>query len=153
MTNRLCAAVSALALALATSACFGFERRSGSPTAPSAAGGSQLLGVWTSDSIIPSAESCTDFKWEVTEQSANTAAGNFSATCASGLKLQGRASGVLSGSDVMWTATGTASAADLPSCAISLSGTAKIEVDQIRVPYSGMTCLGPVSGVEILKRK
>jgi hypothetical protein len=53
---------------------------------------------------------------------------------------------------VQWTGTGTATAPDLPSCAISLSGTAELGTDSIRIPYSGTTCLGPVSGVEILKR-
>jgi hypothetical protein len=103
--------------------------------------------------VVPSPSTCTDFKWNVTEQSANSARGSFSATCASDLKLSGTAQGTLSGSVVNWSAQGTASAAGLPSCAISLVGTAEIGVDSIRVPYSGDTCAGRVNGVEILRRQ
>jgi len=34
-----------------------------------------------------------------------------------------------------------------------LSGTAELGVDSIRIPYSGTTCLGTVSGVEILNKR
>jgi hypothetical protein len=151
MKHIVLATISIVALA-AAGACIGFERSS-SLNAPSGVGINGLLGVWTSDSIVPSPNTCSDFKWEVTENTATTAAGNFSATCAGGLKLAGRANGTLAGTDIAWTATGTATAADLPPCAISLNGTAKLETDHIRVPYSGTTCLGPVSGTEILRRK
>ena len=33
-----------------------------------------LLGNWTSSNLIPGANACTDFKWNVTEQTGNTAA-------------------------------------------------------------------------------
>jgi hypothetical protein len=57
----------------------------------------------------------------------------------------------LSGTIVNWTATATAAGAGVPTgCAISLAGTAVFEGSQIRIPYSGTTCLGPVSGTEIL---
>jgi hypothetical protein len=151
MQRTVISAISVLALG-AASACIGFERSS-SLNEPSAVGVSGLLGLWSSDSLVPSQNACSDFKWEITESTANTAAGNFSATCAGGLKLAGRANGTLTGNDIAWTANGTATAADLPPCAISLSGTAKLETDHIRVPYSGTTCLGPVSGTEILRRK
>jgi hypothetical protein len=52
----------------------------------------------------------------------------------------------------MWSAVGNATASDLPACPISLNGTAELGSDSIRVPYSGDTCLGKVSGVEVLKR-
>ena len=39
------------------------------------------------------------------------------------------------------------------ACAITLTGTAELGTDSIRVPYSGDTCLGNVSGVEILKKR
>jgi hypothetical protein len=59
----------------------------------------------------------------------------------------------VSGSTVTWTATATASAAGFPQCPIALSGTATIESDsQIRVPYTGTTCLGAVSGTELLRK-
>jgi hypothetical protein len=99
-------------LALAAAGCFGFERKS-TVTAPTATGISALLGNWSSSGIIPASNSCSDFKWSVTEQTTNTAGGTFSATCANDVKLSGTAQGALSGSVINWTADGTATAAGL----------------------------------------
>ena len=139
-------------VAIAASGCLGFERRS-TATAPTASGIGALLGNWTSGNVIPAPGTCTDFKWNVTEQSTNTARGSFSATCANDLKLAGTAQGTLSGSVINWSAQGTANASGLESCAISLVGTAEIGIDSVRVPYSGDTCAGKVSGVEVLRRR
>jgi hypothetical protein len=141
-----------LAVAASTTACFGFERGN-SATGPSAAGVGALMGNWTSSSLIPTPSTCADFKWNVTEQTATAARGSFSATCANDLKLSGTAQGTLSGSSIEWSAEGVASAAGLSGCAITLRGTAEIGVTSIRVPYSGDTCLGKVSGVETLSRR
>jgi hypothetical protein len=151
MKHILTLCVSA-AVALAAAGCIGFERKS-TVTAPTASGVAALMGNWTSANIIPSASTCTDFKWNVTEQTGNSASGSFTATCANDLKLTGTAQGTLSGSLVNWTAQGTATAAGLASCGISLSGTAELGTDSIRVPYSGETCLGRVSGVEVLRKR
>jgi len=136
---------------VASSACFGYERTS--TLGPSSTGIAALLGSWTSSNVVLSASSCSDFKWDVTQQTGNTASGTFSATCAGALKVAGNANGTLSGSTVTWDAQATASVPGLPSCAISLTGTAELGVDSIRVPYSGDTCLGKVSGVENLKKR
>ena len=141
-----------LAVAGSTAACFGYERGK-SPTSPSAGGSGSLMGNWTSSSLIPTPSTCADFKWNVTEQTASSARGSFSATCANDLKLAGTAQGTLSGSVINWSAQGTATAAGLPSCAVSLTGTAEIGIDSVRVPYSGNTCAGSVSGVEVLRRQ
>jgi hypothetical protein len=111
-----------------------------------------LLGTWSSASVLPSPDSCTDFKWEVTEQNGASASGNFSATCPGGLLMSGTARGTTLGSTISWTANGAATTAGLPACAIALTGTASLETDRIRVPYSGTTCLGAVRGEEILRR-
>jgi len=140
-----------LSVAAAAAGCIGFERKS-SVTGPSATGISALLGNWSSASLIPSPNACTDFKWNVTEQTATTAKGSFSASCTGDLKLSGTAQGTLSGGGISWTAQGAGSAPGLPSCAISLTGTAELGLDSIRVPYTGDTCLGKVSGTEILRR-
>jgi hypothetical protein len=140
-----------LALAASAAGCIGFERKS-TVTGPTASGLSTLMGNWSSTNIIPAPGSCTDFKWNVAEQSANSAKGSFSATCAGDLKLQGTAEGALSGSTIDWKAQGIGTAPGLPSCNIALTGTAEIGIESVRVPYSGDTCLGKVSGVEILKR-
>jgi hypothetical protein len=150
MKKTLYAGVCCL-VAVATSACFGYERKS-TPTEPTTTGVAALLGSWTSSSAVPSPSTCTDFKWNVNEQTSTSAKGSFSATCANDLKLAGTAEGTLSGSTIRWTAAGAASAPGLPSCNVSLSGTAEIGIDSVRVPYSGDTCLGKVNGVEILKR-
>lgn len=140
-----------LSVAAAAAGCIGFERKS-SVTGPSATGISALLGNWSSSSLIPSPNACADFKWNVTEQTATTAKGSFSASCTGDLKLSGTAQGTLSGGGISWTAQGIGSAPGLPSCAISLTGTAELGLDSIRVPYTGDTCLGKVSGTEILRR-
>jgi hypothetical protein len=131
------------------SGCIEFERKSS--LGPSGTG--TLLGNWTSGSLVPQPNQCSDFKWNVTEQNGNSASGTFSASCAGDLELSGTAQGTLNGSVVTWTAQANATAPGLSSvCPISLSGTAELLVDSIRIPYSGTTCLGPVSGVETLKR-
>ena len=141
----------ALLAATAASGCIGFEHKS--TLGPTATGIRALLGTWSSSNLIPAASSCSDFKWSVTEQTGTSASGSFSATCAGDLRVSGVARGQLSGSTITWSAEGNASAPGLTSCAISLSGTAELQTDSIRVPYSGDTCLGKVSGVENLKRR
>ena len=151
MKNHVLATL--LCLSLAASGCVGYSSKTTS-TGPTTAGVAALMGNWVSAgaSLIPSPSSCTDFKWNPTEQTSNSAKGSFSASCAGDLKVSGTASGTLSGSVVTWTAQATASVPGLPSCPISLSGTAELGSDSIRVPYAGDTCLGKVSGVEILKK-
>lgn len=139
-----------LACSTAVAACTSFEHSS-TTTGPSSI--SALGGLWTSGNVVPSPDSCTNFQWNATEQTPTSARGSFSATCAGNLKLQGTAEGTLSGSTIKWTATGNASAADLPSCPFTLSGTAEPGPSSVRIPYSGDTCLGKVSGVEVLHRK
>ena len=150
--KKLAQLVVCLSLAVSTAACFGFERTS-TPAAPSAAGVGSLMGNWTSSSLVPSPSSCSDFKWNVTEQTGTTAKGSFSATCAGDLKLTGTAQGTLNGSTIQWSANALANAPGVTNCSVSLTGTAEIGVTSIRVPYSGDTCLGKVSGVETLSRR
>lgn len=143
-------------LACATAAgCYGYDSKTIAPTSAAAPTADALVGTWKSAStnIIPSASSCTDFTWTPSQQSATAAAGSFNATCAGGLHAVGTASGTLSGTTITWQAQGTASTPDIASCAITLTGTAELGATSIRVPYTGNTCLGPVSGVEVLDKK
>jgi hypothetical protein len=142
----------ALVLAAFAAGCFNLERKSTitAPTDPQSL--AALLGNWTSSSVLPSADSCTDFSWQVTEQTGNSASGTFQGTCPGGLALTGTAQGTLLGSTVTWTASGNATAPGLPTCAFTLSGTALLEGSTIRVPYSGQTCLGPVQGEEVFTK-
>jgi hypothetical protein len=150
MRKNLCLVTLVCVGAAAASGCIGYERRSS--VSPTATGTAALLGNWSSSSALPSPTSCTNFRWNVTEQSGNTASGTFSATCAGNLQVAGTANATLSGSTVTWNAAAAASVPNLPSCPITLTGTAEIGVDSVRVPYSGDTCLGKVSGVEILRK-
>ncbi len=151
MNNRLLILV--LSLAAAAAGCTGVEHTS-SPTSPSAGGISALMGSWSSSSLIPTPGTCTAFKWDVTEQTATTAKGSFSATCPGDLKLAGTAEGSFTSSAaIAWSADGNATAPGLTSCAIKLTGTASLGTDSIIVPYKGTTCLGPVEGIETLRKR
>jgi hypothetical protein len=151
MRNYIFASV--LALSVAVAGCASFEHTS-TDTGPSSTGVAALMGAWASaSSVIPSPSTCSDFKWNPTELTATTARGSFSATCAGNLKMAGTAQGVLSGSVITWSAQGDATGSDGIACRITLTGTAEIGANSIRVPYSGDTCVGKVSGVEILNKK
>ena len=141
----------ALALAVAVAGCTSFEHRTTSPSSTGIAG---LMGTWASasSSPIPSPASCSDFKWNATELTGTSAKGSFSASCAGGLTVAGTAQGTLNGSVISWSAEGDATTAGI-ACRITLTGTAELGANSIRVPYSGDTCLGKVSGVEILNKK
>jgi hypothetical protein len=150
MMKKLALVAAVSLIAASTTACLEFEHKSS--LGPTTTGIGALAGSWSSSNLIPSASTCTDFQWNVTDQTATSAGGSFSATCPGDLKVTGTARGVLSGSGITWTAQGNATAPGLTSCAITLTGTAELTTDSIRVPYSGDTCLGKVSGVENLKR-
>jgi hypothetical protein len=146
----------AVAVSVAVAGCTSFEHTS-TTTSPSGTGVAALMGTWASASAaangIPTISTCVDFKWNATEQTATTAKGSFSATCAGDLKVSGTASGTLTGSTIAWGANGTTTLPGQTACPVTLTGTAELGANSIRVPYSGSTCLGPVSGVEILNRK
>lgn len=151
MKNRTLLAALSLTAMVATG-CIGFERET-SVTGPSAAGTGTLLGNWSSSNLIPSATACTDFKWNVSEQTPISARGAFSATCPGDLKFTGTAQGQFTTTGtIAWSGQANATGPGLTSCAVNLSGTAELGVDSIRIPYSGTTCLGNVSGVEILRK-
>lgn len=151
MKNRILLGL--LSIAAAAAGCVGFERQS-SLTAPTIAGNSSLLGSWTSSSLIPTPSTCTDFVWNVSEQTATSAKGAFSATCAGDLKVTGTAQGAFTSPvAIAWSAQGNATAPGLTSCTVSLTGTAALGTESISVPYAGDTCLGRVSGIETLRRR
>ena len=151
MKNRIL--VAALSLAVISAGCIGFEHDS-SLTGPTAAGNGALLGNWSSSNLIPAPSSCTDFKWNVTEQTAASAKGSFSASCANDLKVTGTAQGAFTtAGTITWSGQANATAPGLTSCAVTLNGTAELMVDSIRIPYSGDTCMGKVSGVETLSKR
>jgi len=149
-----CAGV--MAAAVITAGCFEFSRNATSITGPTSSTGfsvSSLSGTYRSATVtsIPSPESCTNFTWSVSEKTANSAKGNFSATCAGGVQVAGTAQGTQTGANIAFQVNATATQGGA-SCAISIGGTAVIETNQVRVPYTGTSCFGNVSGTEILKR-
>ena len=152
MKNYVLATI--LCAAAAAAGCVGYSSKTTS-TGPTAAGVAALMGNWASAgaSVIPAPSTCTDFKWNPTEQTSNSAKGSFSASCAGDLKVSGTATGTLSGTVINWAANANATAPGLTSCPILLAGTAELGVESIRIPYAGTTCLGPVSGVEILNKR
>ncbi|MEX2270798.1 MAG: hypothetical protein WD690_04975 [Vicinamibacterales bacterium] len=142
------------AVAAVSAGCIEFTRKSQSLTGPSGSelSVSALGGTYRSITSIPSADSCTNFAWSVTEKTATSARGNFSASCQNNtLQVVGTASGMQTGNNIQFLVAATATSAGV-SCNISLNGTAVIETNQVRVPYTGTSCFGNVSGTEILKR-
>jgi hypothetical protein len=69
------------------------------------------------------------------------------------IQVTGTAQGTFSGSFINWTASGASSGGATGDCPMALSGTATVTDSQIQIPFTGTTCLGPVSGTELLNRK
>ena len=74
--------------------------------------------------------------------------------CGGGLTISGSATGTLNGTAVTLTATGTASMPGIPNCPFTLTGNGTVEDNgnTLRMPFTGQTCLGPVSGTEVMRR-
>ena len=123
----------------------------GSPSTPS------LIGTYVSSSAMPTLpdpRSCGNFQYQIASQTSSSISGTFSGTCGGGLTISGSVSGTLNGTAVSLTATGTASMPGIPSCPFTLNGNGTIEDNgnTLRMPFTGETCLGPVSGTEVLRR-
>jgi hypothetical protein len=156
-------AAALLAGSMGAAAC-GFQQSRNvlSPSSPSAStptpstSSSQYAGVWASQSItVPSPSSCSNFRWNVTNQTTTSMAGTFSATCAGGIYVTGEASGQLvNATTVPITVHGTASLSNVNICDFSLSGTGTI-IDNgtaLTIPYNGTACGIPVHGTETLRK-
>src|SRR5512147_1258258 len=157
MKQRALTILLAVAAAAAGAACFDFKT-STSPTSVTANTSQTLGGTWATVQSLPGssgslADACVNFKWSVTQISGTSGSGTFSATCLGNIQVAGSASATLNGSTASWSANATGTVSGQPPCAISLAGTATLEANnRIRIPYSGTTCLGPVSGTEIIQR-
>jgi hypothetical protein len=153
--SRVVTLVVAAGITLVAAACV--ETRHEGPTSPSEVAKVLATGSWTSAATAASSSlnigSCGNLEWKITEMSDTSAAGTFKATCGGGLTLEGSAEGKLNGLTADLKASGKVTGAGL-DCPFSLAGTAVPEgLDTIRVNYSGTTCLGPVSGSELLKKR
>jgi hypothetical protein len=145
-----------LALTVLGTAC-AFQKSSSTVAPSSSSGGTSLtslIGDWNSSEATGAlgVTSCEDFEWHISGQGTSALSAEFSAICA-GLGVSGTASGTVNGTEVPYQITGSASVPGGVSCPFTLSGVAHIEVDAIRVPYSGATCLGPLHGEQVLRRR
>lgn len=140
-----------LALTLVISPACDVEHQS-SVTQPSTL--TSLVGTWRTSSAIgtvPQPDQCTSWDLRITDQQGTTARGTLTATCR-GIAVNGTFNATLDGINVVFTATGTAAAAGVPSCPFTLSGTGVVEGAALRVNYTGTTCVGPISGTELLRQ-
>jgi hypothetical protein len=116
-----------------------------------------MVGTWVSSNgatPLATPTSCGNFQYQITSQTATTFAGTFTAVCGTNITLSGTAKGEINGTTITITATGNAAMPGTPVCAVSFGGTGTVEDNgyTLRVPFSGTTCLGPVSGVEVLRK-
>jgi hypothetical protein len=114
-------------------------------------------GSWTSAATaVPSAlspSSCGNLEWKILTMTSTSASGTFKATCGGGLTLEGTAEGKLNGLTADLKASGTVGGTGV-TCPFALTGTAVPEgLDKVRINYNGTTCLGPVSGSEVLTKR
>jgi hypothetical protein len=153
--QRLTAAIGLILAVTLAAACV--ETRHEGPTSPSEVAKVLATGSWTSAATAASSAinpgSCGNLEWKILTMTSTAASGTFKATCAGGLTLEGSAEGELSGLIANLKASGTVGGAGM-TCPFSLTGTAVPEgLDTIRINYNGTTCLGPVSGSELLKKR
>jgi hypothetical protein len=152
---RLAAVTVAVGFAVVAGACV--ETRHEGPTSPSEVARVLATGSWTSAATAAASSlnvgSCGNLEWKITSLTDTAASGTFKATCGGGLTLEGSAEGKLNGQTADLKASGTVGGAGV-SCPFSLTGTAVPEsLDKVRINYSGTTCLGPVSGSEVLTKR
>lgn len=168
MTRVSSRAVSVLCMTVGVAVACDYQHKSSvagpSPATPNSAGAAavaSLLGVWASTAptaggspTVPDPKSCTNFQWTITQQTGNAVSGDFSAVCLNSITIAGTAAGQLVGTTVPMTLNGNADLPVVGKCPFSFSGTGYIEDNNqsIRIPYSGTTCLGPLSGEETLRR-
>jgi hypothetical protein len=152
--KRILLSVQIISLAWLTQACFDVQYQDALKNTPSSTNARSFLGEWRSanPSSFPTAQSCGDLVWNVTSQDATRIAGNFEATCAGGAKLTGTASAVI-GNPILLDANGMVTGMGPISCPFTLAGTGIPQTDaSIRVEYIGSTCVGPISGTEVIRR-
>ena len=151
-TRRLTLTVLVLGCSWLNAGCFEFLNTSMTKPDPTIdiMGGRWVSATNNSATLV---NSCTNFVWNVTEKTATTNKGTFSATCFNIIQVSGSAEATMTGSTIQWSASGVSNGGPTGTCPITLSGTATLTATQIQIPFSGSTCLGPVSGTELLNRQ
>lgn len=163
--------ICALLLASALAAGCNFQNKTSlfTPTAPTAAGGSStstsspapestgsvFSGTWGSGTFpgLPNTSSCTNLQWSISKLADTSVAGTISAVCGGSVTVTADVTGQLKDSDTVdLTANGSAVAVGI-TCGFQLTGVGHRETnDSMRLDYQGTTCLGPVTGTEMLRR-
>src|SRR5262245_6102899 len=132
-----------------------------SSSAPQGAPVASLMGTWSEPSRIgalaitalPTPNSCSAFQFTMTSQSATAASGSFTAQCPGNLTLAGTISGQLGGPTIPMIITGVATEPGGSGCPFTLNGTGIPQsANELRIDYTGTTCLGPVSGSATLRQ-
>ena len=163
--NKSLSCLAVLAGAALLSGACGFEHKTTNllePTPVTSGSGSNnastpsLVGTWSSPptASLPSPSSCGNFQYQVTSQTATSISGSFTAICGGGLAISGTANGQLNGNAIAITVNGSGTMPGVPSCNFTLNGNGTIEDNgnTLQIPYTGTTCLGPVSGTGVLHR-
>jgi hypothetical protein len=103
---------------------------------------------------LPDPKTCGKLPYQIANQTPTSISGTFTGQCGGGLTISGSATGTLNGTAVTLTATGTASMPGIPNCPFTLTGNGTVEDNgnTLRMPFTGQTCLGPVSGTEVMRR-
>ena len=123
-------------------------QRASSPTSSS----DQLegyLGRWRSADLQQVTDACQDFDWSLAPDG-DSLSGTFSANC-DGILLTGDGTGQLSGDTLQLSVSGLATTPQGLTCAFQLTGVARLQGNTIRVDYAGSTCIGPLTGTELLQ--
>ena len=131
-------------------------QHTGDTIAPSPASSSStwFVGTWKSSVVsAPAGSTCGNFEWRVTNQADGIISGIFFAQCGGSLAVSGSAWGQPNGATIPITATAGGTGPGITACDVSFASTAVADGDTIRVPYFGTTCLGPISGTEVLRRQ
>jgi hypothetical protein len=178
MIKNICAVTTAIAASVLLAGCqFSNKTSVLMPTAPSAtspSGGSSstgsssspaaatttaspaAAGTWSSPTIagLPNISTCANLQWQIASQSATSVAGTVSAVCGGVVNVSANLSGTLSGSDLVnLEANGQAVGLGI-TCPFSLVGIGHMQgSDAMKLDYQGTTCLGPVSGSQMLQRR
>jgi hypothetical protein len=117
---------------------------------------SAAAGTWASPIIagVPNISNCTNLQWQISNLSATSLAGSVSAVCGGVVNVSADLTGQMSGSDVVnLTASGQAVGLGI-TCPFSLTGVGHLQGnDAMQLNYQGTTCLGPVSGSQMLQRR
>lgn len=136
---------------LAGTACIEFQRVSSAPTSARELINSLTSGLYSGTGAV-TADACGNFEWSITELTNSSAKGTFGATCPGPIRLTGSAEGTLNGTVVSYRAGGTAQT-PIGNCPFTLTGTATLEGDGVRVAYTANTCAGTFTGSELLRKR